>query len=173
MVTKKALRTALVVIMALAFVLLSPSGALADDTGWWKDPSANVVTDGFTSPAKAYGNDDPANTGDAAFVGLDNASASHRYYDYNLGVPDCAIINGIEVRLDWWLTDITGDSKMDVELSWDGGTHWTAAKTDATQTLAEHTAIPGGPADTWGRAWTATELNNTNFRVRVTATTDC
>jgi len=27
--------------------------------------------------------------------------------------------------------------------------------------------VLGGAADTWGRAWTATNLSNTNFRVRV------
>jgi hypothetical protein len=26
----------------------------------------------------------------------------------------------------------------------------------------------GTTADTWGRAWTSTNLNNTNFRVRIT-----
>jgi hypothetical protein len=30
------------------------------------------------------------------------------------------------------------------------------------------TRIVGGPADSWGRSWTAAELSNPNFRVRVT-----
>jgi hypothetical protein len=170
MVTKKRLRTALVAIMALAFVLLSPGGAMADDTGW-KNPSANAGdVGGLINPTRAYDNDDPADVGDAASVGLSGQSASHRYYDYNLGIPDCAIIHGIEVRLDWWLADTTGTNTMSVELSWDGGTNWTTAKTDSTATLAEHTAILSGSTDKWGHDWTATELNNVNFRVRVTCT---
>ena len=172
MVTKKRLRIALVVIMALAFVLLGAGGALADDTGW-KDPSNNVADlgGGFTNPTRAYDNDDPADVDDAASVALTDASASHRYYDYNLGAPDCAIIHGIEVRLDWWLADDTGTNTMSVELSWDGGTSWTTAKADSTETIAEHTVILGGATDTWGQTWTAAQLNNANFRVRVTCTT--
>lgn len=166
MVTKKKLRTALVVIMALAFVLLSPGGALAN--GGWKNPSANATDTGgpFTEPEKAYSD----GSGEAS-VGCGDQSASHRYYDYNLGVPDCAIINGIEVRLDWWLSDTGGTNTMSVELSWGGGTSWTTTvNEDSTETTTEHTVILGGPADTWGRTWTAAELNNTNFRVRVTCT---
>jgi hypothetical protein len=40
-------------------------------------------------------------------------------------------------------------------------------KTDNQETTAEHTAVLGSSADTWGRAWTAGELSNTNFRVRI------
>ncbi len=54
-----------------------------------------------------------------------------------------------------------------MQLSWDGGTPWTAARQTATLTTAEATYVLGGAADTWGRAWTATNLSNTNFRVRV------
>jgi hypothetical protein len=105
-------------------------------------------------------------------VDLTDESASHRYYDYNLGIPACAIIDGIEVRLDWWLANTDGNNTMSVELSWDEGTSWTTPpKTDSTETVAEHTAILGGPTDKWGHDWTATELSNANFRVRVTCTT--
>jgi hypothetical protein len=56
---------------------------------------------------------------------------------------------------------------MSVELSWDGGTTWTAAKTDTQGTRTEHTAVLGGAADTWGRTWTVGDLSDANFRVRV------
>ena len=37
------------------------------------------------------------------------------------------------------------------------------------ETTVEHTGILGGSADTWGRTWSASELSDTNFRVRVLA----
>jgi hypothetical protein len=54
-----------------------------------------------------------------------------------------------------------------VQLSWDGGTTWTTAKQTSTLTTSEATYTLGGTADTWGRTWSATNLSNTNFRVRV------
>jgi hypothetical protein len=56
---------------------------------------------------------------------------------------------------------------MCVQLSWNGGTSWTAAQSTATLSTVENTYLLGGAANTWGRAWTPTELNNTNFRLRV------
>mgnify|MGYP000164651732 CR=1 FL=1 len=49
----------------------------------------------------------------------------------------------------------------------DGGTTWTTAKQTATLTTSELTYILGSTSDTWGRAWTSSNLSNTNFRVRV------
>ena len=57
---------------------------------------------------------------------------------------------------------------MSAELSWNGGTSWTAADTDGVETTTEHTGLLGGASDIWGRAWTASELSNANFRVRLT-----
>jgi len=173
MVTKRlrTVRTALVVIIALAFVLLGPGGALADDTGW-KSPSDNAADTGggFDNPENAHA--EGGGYAEKDFEG--GGEARHLYWKYNLGIPDCAIIDGIEVRLDWWLSYAGDISTMSVELSWDGGTSWTTAKTDSTQTTdTDHSAILGGPTDKWGRTqWTVDELSNDNFRVRVTATTD-
>ncbi len=73
------------------------------------------------------------------------------------------------MRLDWWLDDILDTNSMDVELSWDGGTSWTAPHTDTVESTTEHTTVLGGASDTWGHAWTPAELSNTNFRVRLTS----
>ena len=60
---------------------------------------------------------------------------------------------------------------MSVELSWNAGSSWTAAKTDSVETTTEHTATLGGSTDTWGRSWTVSETGDANFRVRVTVNT--
>ena len=71
--------------------------------------------------------------------------------------------------MDWWLDATSGTNSMDVELSWDGGTSWTAAKTDAQETTSEHTVTLGAAVDRWGRAWSLSEFDNSNFRVRLTS----
>jgi hypothetical protein len=118
---------------------------------------------------------DPTNAfaDDAGYAAnYDGAGDRHFFYDYGISIPSGCSVKGIEVRLDWWLDNTEGTNSMSVELSWDGGTSWTAAKTDSTVTMLEHTAILGGSADTWGGIWTSTELGNDYFRVRVTSNSD-
>jgi hypothetical protein len=100
---------------------------------------------------------------------IDGAGDRQRYYNYGFPVSSDCLIQGIEVRLDWWLDNVLGTNSMDVELSWDGGTSWTTAKQDTQETTAEHTVVLGGPTDTWGRSWSAAELSDVNFRVRLTS----
>lgn len=163
---KQKLKTILMVAMTLTLVLLGLGKALADDTGW-KNPSNNALVnkEGFeNNPEGAY--DDGVSEASSVCQGVPE---SHDYWDYNLGVPAGALINGIEVRLDWWL-DKSATSAMNVELSWDGGNSWTTAKMDSNPSTTERTAILGGPLDNWGHTWTANELND-NLRVRVTHST--
>ena len=120
--------------------------------------------DGFeVNPTNAFSNE----SGFAENINGDGDR--HRFYNYGLSVKNSCGINGIEVRLDWWLDSLGGNNRMDVELSWDGGTSWTAAKTDPVESTEEHTAILGGASDTWGRTWSGSEFNDSNFRLRVTS----
>jgi hypothetical protein len=136
------------------------------DTGWL-DPSAQAADtggngDGFEqNPTYAFGD------GPLSALNQDGPSDRHRYYDYAISPPGGSSVFGLEVRLDWWLDDTAGDNSLSVELSWDGGTSWTAAKTDTQETTSEHTGVLGARNDTWGRTWTLSELSDANFRVRV------
>ena len=105
--------------------------------------------------------------GSGAASNINGAGDRHRYYNYDIAIPDGYTIEGIEVRADWRLDSLIGVSSLRVELSWDGGASWTAHQLDTQETTVEHTAILGGPADLWGRTWTEGELSNANFRVRV------
>ena len=140
----------------------------AGDTGFL-NPTAEAADtggdgDGFeVNPTYAFGDD----TLSAANV--NGPGDRHRYYNYGISIPAGCSVSGIEVRLDWWLQSTWGANSMSVELSWDGGATWTAAQSDATETTSEHTAILGGSSDTWGRSWTAGELSDGTFRVRVTS----
>jgi hypothetical protein len=143
----------------------------AGDTGLL-DPSAQVADtggngDGFEAdPTYAFADDS------SYALNANGPGDRHRYYDYSISIPSGCSIKGIEARLDWWLQAITGINSMSVELSWDGGNSWTAAKTDSTETTSEHTAVLGSSTDTWAETWTPDELSNANFRVRVTSTSD-
>ena len=139
--------------------LLNPSAEAADTGG---------DGDGYeVNPTNAFGD---GGTDPNYFArSVDGEDDRHRYYDYGFSIDSSCVIAGIEVRLDWWLSTTLDANSMDVELSWDGGTSWTAAKTDAVESTSEHTTTLGASADTWGHAWTATELSNVNFRVRLTS----
>jgi WD40 repeat protein len=143
-------------------------------------PSANgAVTasagdnNGFqTAPTNAYANDGlfAVDTNSGTGTGTSctgNGKDKHVYYNYGVNLPSGVAIAGIEVRLDARVDGTGGNPRMCVQLSWDGGTTWTAAKTTATLTTAEATYILGGAADTWARAWIVSNLSNTNFRVRI------
>jgi hypothetical protein len=137
------------------------------DTGF-TDPTATANDtggdgDGFElNPINAFSD------GGGYATNENGAGDRQRYYDYGFSISSDCAIKGIEVRLDWWLDDTLGTNSMSVELSWDGGTSWTTAKTDSTETTTEHTATLGGSTDTWGRSWTPSELSDANFRVRLT-----
>jgi len=116
-----------------------------------------------------------ASTGTAArsTVCTNAANDRHRFRDFSLGLPgSVASVNGIQVRTDAGMNNNGGASVLCVELSWNGGANWTAAKTVTLLNAAETTYLFGGVADTWGRTWTASELTNANFRVRLTNATN-
>jgi hypothetical protein len=91
----------------------------------------------------------------------------HRFFDFGLAIPEGSAIAGIEVRLDARADSTAGSPRMCVQLSWDGGATWTAAKATGTLGTSLGTFILGGAADGWGRTWSAAHLANANFRLRV------
>jgi hypothetical protein len=147
-------------------------GASAADTGG--------DGDGYeTGTASACADDSVAatdvNTGTAtrSTTCANAANDRHRFRDFSLGVPTTAtLVNGIYVRADVGMNNNGGTSRLCIELSWDGGTSWTAAKVLTLAGTAEALYAFGGPADIWGHVWTGTQLNNANFRVRLTDATN-
>ena len=98
----------------------------------------------------------------------DSGKDSHRFYGYSFNLPAEATINGIMVRLDASVDGAAASPKMCVQLSWDGGANWTAVQTTPLLGTSETTYFLGGPADSWGHAWSAAELNGGQLQVRVT-----
>jgi choice-of-anchor B domain-containing protein len=145
---------------------LSPSANAAqttqagDNNGYETSP-ANAQADGG-GVASDVNSGSGVNTSCTA-----NAKDKHRFSNYNVSLPGGTTVTGIEVRLDARADSTSNTPRICVQLSWDGGSTWTTAKQTTTLTTSEATYALGGTTDTWGRSWTATNLSNTNFRVRV------
>jgi hypothetical protein len=139
----------------------------AGDSGL-SDPAAEAADtggdgDGYElNPTNAFGD-----AGGFA-TNMNGDDDRHRFYNYGFSISNACAISGIEVRLDWWVDATGGSISMDVDLSWDSGTSWTAAKTDTDETTTEHTVTLGSSSDTWGRTWSVSDFTNANFRVRTT-----
>ena len=140
---------------------------LNTDTGF-KSPSSQSSdtggdNNGFESnPANAFSD------GGGYASNMNGAGDRHRFYNYNFNLPANTVINGIEVRLDWWLDSTYGTNSMSVQLSWDGGTNWTSLQTNSAESTSDtNNKILGSPTNTWGRTWSASNFTNSNFRLRV------
>ena len=143
-----------------------------------KSPSAQAADSGGdgngfqTSPTNAYSDngafavdtDSGTNTSTSC---TDAGKDKHRFYNYGFALPSGVTVSGIEVQLQAKVDATSGSPKMCVQLSWNGGATWTAAKTTATLSINEATYTLGGSADTWSRAWSTGDLSNANLRVRV------
>jgi hypothetical protein len=146
-----------------------------------RNPSANApVTSGSGdnngyehSPANASANDGlfavDTNSGTNSNTSCtSNRKDRHTFYNYGFSIPSGATVRGIEVRTDGRVDSTSGSPKFCIQLSWNGGASWTAAKATSTLTTSEATYLLGGAADTWGRTWASGDLTNGNFRVRIT-----
>ena len=155
------------------------------DTGWQNCSSNQAVNsnagdnNGYqTSAGSGCSNDnnyavdtDSGNT--TATTCSDTGKDKHRYYNYGFNFPSGTgitnAITGIQVEARSKVDSASGSPQLCVELSWDGGTTWTTAKTSASLTTSEVAyTIPAAVNDTWGHSWNETQLNNSNFRIRIT-----
>jgi hypothetical protein len=91
----------------------------------------------------------------------------HLFYNYNFSLPTGTVVRGVEVRLDAKVESTSGSPKLCVQLSWNGGSSWTSAKSTPRLTTSEASYILGSASDLWGRSWTTGNFTNSSFRVRV------
>ncbi len=124
-----------------------------------------------TNPTRVYYDDSTYATDASSGTNTSTSCTSiakdkHNFYNFNIPtISPAATISSIIVRLDAKVSSVApATRRMCVQLSWDGGTNWTACQQTANMTTGELTYTLSG---LWGRAWTAGELTNANFRVRV------
>ncbi|MEW6223315.1 MAG: hypothetical protein AB1627_01670 [Chloroflexota bacterium] len=136
-----------------------------DDDGYEARGDDGCAADGAFARDAASG----TNTVDScANAGKDR----HRFWGYALGLPATVTsIDGIAVRLVAGMSNSGGTTRICVELSWDAGTTWTAPQSVPLSGNALASYDLGSPTDTWGRAWTAGELDPANLRLRLTDVT--
>ena len=165
-----------------ATVTVLAAGGGGGTTGF-RSPGANAADSGGdgngfeTGAANAHGDDTSSAVDTNSGTGSSTSCTStardkHRFFNYGITVPAGAAVKGIEVRLDARVDSTSGSPRMCVALSWDGGVSWTAAQATSTLTTSMTARTLGGATNTWGRSWTAAELSNANFRVRVSTVAD-
>ena len=148
-----------------------PCVTTAADTGGngdgYETNPANLCADDST-----FGTDVSSGSAGHSAACANAANDRHRFQGFAFGLPGSVTsVSGIEIRIDEALNNNGGTSNLCVELSWDGGTSWTAAKSVNLPGTAETSYFLGSVADTWGHTWTAGQLSAANFRVRVTDST--
>ncbi|MEY4731396.1 MAG: hypothetical protein RL681_342, partial [Candidatus Parcubacteria bacterium] len=127
----------------------------------WKSPTLSDGT-GFTSPDNAFVPDNTYATG--------ARNAAQKYANFGLGIPTGSTINGIEVYVEGYKEQgSTVNKSFDVALSWNNSTYTTAKNTGDLPNTQDKLLILGGPTDTWGRTWSASDFSDANFRARLTA----
>jgi hypothetical protein len=136
-----------------------------DGNGYEVDGGSGCVADGAIASDAGSGTSTVDSCADA---GKDR----HRFWGYAFGLPATVTsIDGIAVQLVAGMSNSGGTSRVCAELSWDGGATWTAPQSVALSGNSPATHAIGGATDTWGRAWTAAELDAASFRVRLTDVT--
>jgi hypothetical protein len=145
--------------------LLSPSANAAVTSGAGDNNGYEV------SPANAYADDYVFSLTTTVARTSTSCTATgkdkHLFRDFNVNLTGATAVQGIEVRLDGRADSTSNSPRFCVQLSWNGGTSWTAAKSTATLSTAEQTFMLGSSVDNWGRTWLPGEFSNTSFRVRV------
>ena len=131
-----------------------------DNNGFQTSPTSAFASDNVDAVDSNSGADD-----NAACTGT--GTDKHRFYTYGIDVPTGSAIKGIQVRADIGVDNLTDTPFTCVRLSYDGGTSLTTEKKLYLTAIAETTYLYGSSSDVWGRTWSATELNDTNFRVEV------
>jgi hypothetical protein len=141
------------------------------DTGGNGDGYEGTPTNACASDGSLATDTSTGSTGHSTTC-ANTANDRHRFWGYAFGLPGSVTsVDGITVRADVGMNNNGGTSVVCVELSWDGGTTWTTAKSFTLSSTAITTYTLGSTSDTWGHAWTAAQLGTGNFRVRVTDAT--
>jgi hypothetical protein len=130
-----------------------PNGGFETDSGNACDDDGAIARDVDTGTN---------NNSDCADQGKDRTIL----HDFDISLAPTAVIYGIELGLD---ASGPSTSYLCAELSWNDEANWTASKTTPPLTPGLAISWLGGSSDDWGHNWTATQLSNANFHVRVTS----
>jgi hypothetical protein len=134
-----------------------------DNNGYELNPGNACALDGAVA---TDANSGTSTTNTCTGTGKDR----HQFWGYAFGLsPTPTSIDGITLKAVAGENNTTGTTNLCVQLSWDGGTTWTTARTIALTSTALATYTLGTATDNWGHSpWTASQLGATTFKVRIT-----
>ena len=131
-----------------------------DNNGYEGNPTNAYVADGL------FATDANSGTGTSTSC-TSTRKDKHFFYNYNFNIPTLTAVRGIQVQINAKADSTISSPKICFQLSWDGGTSWTAPLATSTLTTTNTTYTVGAPTNTWGRTWALGDFSNANFRVRV------
>lgn len=132
-----------------------------DANGYQGSPANACAVDG------AVATDTNSGTGTSTSC-TSTAKDKHRFSAFGLAVPSTATsITGITVRYRAGIDALAGTNRICAQLSWNAGLSWTASQLAPLTATALTTYTLGGPLFLWGRTWTAAQLSDASFRLRL------
>jgi len=155
--------------MALAIVILVIMVPLAEAavTGWL-DPTATqgYGSRTFSNPDRAYHDDTQYANGTAYSSILGYQPVGQYYSGYATNIPPGSVIQGIEVRVHYWVNGNNGSNWLEVAL-WNATNNaYTTVRAETSEPSSESSFTFGTNADLWGTSWTADDINNLQVRVQ-------
>jgi uncharacterized protein YkwD len=128
-------------------------------------------TNGIGACADGGGVATDSNSGTTAGTSCALAGKDRNIFrNYGFTLPADAVVQGIQLRLDAWADSSTGVSRLCIELFVGASGVGTAPRYTAELSSSETTLTLGSASDTWGRSWTAADINS--LVVRVTNVSD-
>jgi hypothetical protein len=139
----------------------APDGT--DQTAWLYPSSSGAPHHDWKNPANAYADD-------GAVATAPGVLGSHAEDWAGFRADVSGAITGIEVRLNLPGVNLNLLTNLSVDLSWDGGKTYSNVKCGGASLLTLGSSLYGcgGATALWGHAWTPSEVNDPNLRVRVT-----
>jgi hypothetical protein len=152
-------------IRSFAFWMRADALGLASAETPWFSPSAHGDIDQqWLAPENAYESDDQYSN---AGLGLIDFNAQD-WYGFHLVVPTGATVPGILAQVEFNNSNPT--CSFGIELSWGAGVTNSYTQTGFESPLAvlnEYLSF-GGPSQGWGHTWSAAQLGDALFRLRLT-----
>lgn len=129
------------------------------DTGW-KSPIGYEDNTGVSNPENAYSSDN------SYAVFNDYFMDSIEYKLSTISIPIGATIKGIEVSVEANITMPSGGYNLMIQLSKDGGSSFTTAKSSVIKGSTDVNYVYGGSTDLWGATWSYSDFSS-NFRIKL------
>ena len=150
------------VLLAVWVFALFPARTIADDS-LSKPPAACESGATLHHPESAYAIDNVT-------VTADRTGEFAVYKSFGINLPASATVNGIEVVLLAHADASTLRRTFSVSLSSDNGTSYTTALDAGDFGTGFVYRSVGGAANNWGRAWSADDFSDDQFRVKLKST---